>query len=110
MVVLGWICVGTQPKASAFRIAIEKVPVPVLCNKIQVRGRCIGIRDRTSEENTSPSGKDDDEKSKNRSHAGEEAFQSSMPRTSENVPVATQADFICESLYRQVSLSTGNSQ
>ena len=82
MVVLGWICVETQPKASAFRIALEKVPVPVLSNKTQVRDRYIGIRDRTSEENASPSGKDDDEESRNQTHADEEAFQSSIPRTS----------------------------
>ena len=107
MVVLGWICVGTQPNACAFRIALEKVPVPVLCKKTQIRGRCIGIRDRTSKDDTSLSGKDDSEEFRQQTHVGEEALQSPIPRTSEYVPVATQTDFICESLYRQVSLSTG---
>ena len=47
-VVLGWVYVGTQSSAGSIKAALSSVPVPILGTQTNVRGECIGIRDRTT--------------------------------------------------------------
>lgn len=47
-VVLGWVYVGTQTSAGSIEAAITSTTVPVLGSERDVTGECIGIRDRTT--------------------------------------------------------------
>lgn len=47
-VILGWVYVGTQTSAGSIKAAIVAVVVPVLGQETNVSGECIGIRDRTT--------------------------------------------------------------
>ena len=47
-VVLGWVYVGTQTSAGSIKAAIARTKVPVLGDKRNLIGECIGIRDRTT--------------------------------------------------------------
>lgn len=47
-VVLGWVYVGTQTSAGSIEEALTRTKVPVLGDEEDLSGECIGIRDRTS--------------------------------------------------------------
>lgn len=47
-VVLGWVYVGTQTSAGSIKTAVASIVVPVLGLERGVSGECIGIRDRTT--------------------------------------------------------------
>ena len=51
-VVLGWVYVGTQTSAGSIKAALSTITVPVLGQEMHVRGECIGIRDRTTFDET----------------------------------------------------------
>ena len=47
-VILGWVYVGTQTSAGSIKTALAKITVPALGPETNVSGECIGIRDRTT--------------------------------------------------------------
>lgn len=51
-VVLGWVYVGTQTSAGSIGEAITRIKVPALGDKKDLSGEYIGIRDRTSFDDT----------------------------------------------------------
>lgn len=46
--VLGWVYIGTQTSAGSIKAAIASIMVPVLGRETDATGECIGIRDRTT--------------------------------------------------------------
>lgn len=47
-VVVGWVFIGTQNAVGSTKAALSNVSVPLLGEKRELRGGCIGIRDRTT--------------------------------------------------------------
>lgn len=47
-VVLGWVYVGTQTSAGSVKAALASIGVPVLGQERAVTGKCIGMHDRTT--------------------------------------------------------------
>lgn len=52
-VVLGWVYIGTQTSAGSIKAALTSINVPVLGTVRDVNGQCIGIRDRTTSDESS---------------------------------------------------------
>ena len=46
-ITLGWVYVGTQTSAGSIKEALGNVTVPILGDRKNIRGRCVGIRDRS---------------------------------------------------------------
>ena len=47
-VVLGWVYIGIQTSAGSIRAAIMKTTVPIFGKATNIKGRCVGVRDRTT--------------------------------------------------------------
>ena len=48
LVVSGWVYVGTQTSAGSIKAAKNTITIPILSHETNVSGECIGIRDRTT--------------------------------------------------------------
>ena len=52
-IVLGWVYVGNQTSAESIKNALTEVDVPALGSERNLKGECIGIRDRTTYDDSS---------------------------------------------------------
>ena len=52
-IVLGWVYVGNQKSAESIKVALTDTDVPILGSRRNLKGECIGIRDRTTYDGSS---------------------------------------------------------
>ena len=52
--ILGWVYVGTQNSAASIKAALIDTDVPTLGSESHFKGECIGLRDRTTYDQSSP--------------------------------------------------------